>query len=70
MVCRVGDQESQHTIPAGTFLAYHIECRHKSTNALSHEFWYSPAVMNIIRDRVALRAGGFRERELIEYRAK
>jgi hypothetical protein len=62
--CQVETEETL-TVPAGTFRAFKIVCRHPG--AIGSEIWYAPEVKQWIRDREPS-AYGIRERELISFK--
>jgi hypothetical protein len=66
-VCESSDDTI--TVPAGTFEAVKVVCRHAATGALSLEIWYSLAVKQMVRERSVF-AYGVRERELIAYKVR
>jgi hypothetical protein len=66
-VCESSDETI--TVPAGTFDAVKVVCRHAGTGALSLEIWYSLAVKQMVRERSVF-AYGVRERELIAYKLR
>ncbi len=51
------------TVSAGTFDAVKVACRNRRTNAMSFEIWLSPAVTQMVRERIYF-SYGVREREL------
>jgi hypothetical protein len=63
LTCETGPVESV-TVPAGTFDAVKVACRNSRTNTPNLEWWVSPAIKHLVRER-AYFSYGVRERELI-----
>lgn len=56
------------TVPAGTFQAFRVTSK-DPTGRLVQEYWYSPEVKWLVKERVSY-SYGFQERELMEYKLK
>lgn len=66
--CQVEGEESI-TVPAGTFRTLKIVCRNQRTGSIREETWYSPDVLQWIRERGHF-SYGIRERELVAFKLK
>lgn len=55
------------TVPAGTFDALKIVCRHPTTQEITRESWYAPEARHAVKERFRL-TEGYEERELLRYR--
>lgn len=64
--CRVAGEEDI-TVPAGTFRTLKVVCRSQRTGGITDEVWYSPQVMNWVRERSHF-SYGIRERQLTAYK--
>lgn len=56
------------TVPAGTFQTFHVMVKSRAER-LTDEYWYSPEVKWIVKDKTYF-SYGVRERELLEYKLK
>lgn len=62
------EAEETISVPAGTFQALHVTVK-DLTGKVVAEYWYSPAVKWLVKDRL-YRPSGVIERELVEYTLK
>jgi hypothetical protein len=66
----LAEREETLTVPAGTFATIRIDCWNSRTGAWVSTVWYSPEVIQNVKEEWALRTGGRTSRELLMFRLK